>query len=84
MKRKSQNTVMRERYNAVEVRTVFHLGASFEGSRRAIEGVLVVVDKVAITKGCTSGVMWRTINLWSRPVWLDSYWFKEFERNMCS
>jgi hypothetical protein len=82
MKRKSQDTVMRVRYNAVEVRTTFHLGANFCYSKIAIKGVLVVVDKVAITKKCASGVMWRTINLWSRPVWLDSFWFREFERNM--
>lgn len=44
-----------------------------------LTGKRVTVDAVKGRVHCRSHIMMRVINLWKRPEWYDSGWFKEIK-----
>jgi hypothetical protein len=49
------------------------LVAFFDRNREA--GYVMEIDRIRFQQNCSSGVMVRVINEWSRPAWLDLGWF---------
>jgi len=58
------------------LRIRLHLSKGWTVKTKA--GRVAVIDRVCAHPSCASHMMFRVVNLWKSPKWLDSQWFQEF------
>ena len=52
--------------------------ARFKGyySQKVPENTCAVIDRFKLTPSSRTGLSFRVINIWKKPLWIDSDWFK--------
>lgn len=58
----------------MKVKIIAKFIADFSG--RAPKGTHVVIDRWKFTPHSQSGLSFRVVNLYKKPVWFDSGWFE--------
>lgn len=62
-------------YLAIKINTVFIAKGGYGGGK-FLRGRKCTVDAIYYTPNSRSGYMLRVVDVWKKPVWLDSGWFE--------